>query len=85
MHSPPPTDCGPPSARLAAVTRKGNEVKILMDDLPTQLPLVRMLYTQYLQKIENLLAASGVVHPDCLDPHKLAMTSTLITPRLYLR
>ena len=47
-------DKGPPSAKLAAVTRKQYEIVELLGDIPNNIVEIRSLFHQYLEKVENL-------------------------------
>ena len=56
QRSPPqsPPKVRPPTAFLAAVTRKQSEIEELLQDIPNNLPRIKTLFTEYLSKIENL-------------------------------
>ena len=43
-----------PSGKLGAVTRKKNEISNLLNDVPSNLVLIRTLYSEYLSKVEAL-------------------------------
>ena len=61
-----------PSARLAAVTRKKNEITVLINNSNTDKEIVRAQYTEYLGRVDNLLAACndiGDIALNWLAPH----------------
>ena len=60
----------PPSGKLAAVTRKQNEIEEFLKHAPENLEIIRELFTQYLVKVEILFDSCSDKHQEWLTKHK---------------
>ena len=71
-HSPPPSVVAgaPPSAKLASVTRKANEIEGLLSNPNANLPIIKECFTQYLTRVEALINACTHEHEEWLAPHR---------------
>lgn len=70
----PTKPSAPPTARLAAVTRRANEIDKILSEVPLNLPEVKALFNDYLVKVENLIQACGTVHKEWLSNHNSSIS-----------
>lgn len=74
-RTPPPSTSGqppdPPYARLASVTRKENEILLLLEAMDsTDLGEIKDEFTIYLKRVEALFEAASESHQDWLNQHE---------------
>ena len=67
MAEKPDHETGPPSAILGAVTKKQNEITELLPNLPQNVDRVKLLYHEFLGKVEVLKQACGTTHLEWLE------------------
>lgn len=67
------TSSQPPKGKLASVTRKRNDIDKLLNDVPSNLNLIKAAYNEYLHRVEQLYEACGTQYDDWLLPHKTAI------------
>ena len=78
LHSPQGSEKGDnraPTQLLGSVTKKKNEIDILLSNVPENLAIIRSLFTQYLVRVEKLIEACGDQHGAWLSKHMEAINS----------
>ena len=71
MEDETPSASNPaPTGRLAAVTRKQHQIEKLLHDVPSNLAILKKLFTEYLTCVETLYNLTPPGLEDWLNTHK---------------
>jgi hypothetical protein len=86
MEDETPSASNPaPTGRLAAVTRKQHQIEKLLHDVPSNLAILKKLFTEYLTCVETLYNLTPPGLEDWLNTHKpnIEQFRTEISKKLY--